>query len=95
MEAQFTREMGITPDEFRRTLPDAVGHEKYSIQGNEILIRDPGGRVRIVLHPTGVRRLGMLALPVTPVEFAFEGLDQSDRERFMDRFERYFQRGGG
>jgi len=95
VEAHFTREMGITPDEFLRTLPDALGHGEYSIQGSEILIRDPAGQVRIILHPTRQRRLGMLALPLTPVEFSFGGLEKTDRERFMFRFERYFQRGGG
>jgi len=95
VQAHFTREMGLTPDELLRTLPDAVGHEDYRIQGSEILIRCGGGRVRMLLHPTRERRLGMLTLPVTPVELSFEDLDPGERERFMTRFERHFQRGGG
>jgi hypothetical protein len=95
VEAHFTREMGLTADEFLRTLPDAIGHGDYRIQGSEILIRDAGGGVRILLHATRQRRLGMLALPVTPVEFSFQGLDPGERAQFMTRFERHFQRGGG
>jgi hypothetical protein len=95
VEARFTREMGLTPDEFLRTLPDAIGHGDYLVQGSEILIRDAGGRVRILLHPTRQRKLGILALPITPVEFSFQDMEPSEREKFMTRFERYFQRGGG
>jgi hypothetical protein len=51
--------------------------------------------VKILLHPTRERRLGILALPVTPVEFSFQCLAPGERERFMTRFERHFQRGGG
>ena len=94
-QAHFTREMGLTAEEFLRTLPDAVGHRQYRVQGGRILIRTGGGWVKILLHPTRERRLGMMALPVTPVEFSFHCLDPEERERFMTRFERHFQRGGG
>jgi len=87
--------MGLTAEEFLRTLPDAIGHGEYAVQGSEILIRSGGGRVRILLHSTRDRRLGVLALPATPVEFFFEHLEPGERERFMTRFERHFQRGGG
>lgn len=95
MEAHFTREMGLTPGEFLRTLPNAIGQAEYCVQGDEIVIRSGSGRVRILLHPTLQRRIGMLALPVTPVEFSFQGLDPEERKQFMTRFERHFQRGGG
>jgi len=95
VQAHFTREMGLTPEEFLRTLPGAIGHEDYRVQGGEILVSSSGGRVKILLHPTRQRRLGMLALPVTPVEFSFQDLDPAEQQRFMTRFERHFQRGGG
>lgn len=95
MEAHFTREMGLTADEFLRILPDAIGHGEYRVQGRKILIRAGSGWVKILLHPTRERRLGMLTLPVTPVQFSFPCLDPGERERFMTRLERHFQRGGG
>jgi hypothetical protein len=87
--------MGLTPEEFLRTLPAALGDRDYSLRGQEILIRHPHGRIRILLHPIRQRKIGMLTLPVTSVEFCLQELGQEERQRFMTRFERYFQRGGG
>jgi len=92
---RFTREMGFTLQDYLRTLPAALGELEYRVVGRETIVHHPSGEIRIRLHPTGVRRIAALAIPLTPVEFSFSGLDAVERKRFLDRFDRYFQRGGG
>ncbi len=87
--------MGLTRAEFLRSLPEAVGHPNYRIEGDRIEIADSAGPILILLVPARARRIGMLSLPVTRVEFRFGEMPQAQRDRFMTRFERYFQRGGG
>ena len=74
---------------------EALGPPRYRIDGDRIEIADSAGPILIRLGPTTERRIGMLRLPVTRVEFRFAEMPQAERERFMARFERYFQRGGG
>jgi hypothetical protein len=95
MPASFERQMGLTRNEFLRTLPEAVGHPDYRIDGDRIEIEDPAGPILIQLGPAEERLIGMLRLPLIRVVFQFGGMHRADRERFMSRFERHFQRGGG
>jgi len=95
VEGHISRDMGLTWDDFFRTLPHALGHRRYQIRGGEIYIEHQGGRIQIVLQPTAERRLGRLVLPTTRVDFLFRDLAEDERSRFMDRLQRYFQRGGG
>ncbi|MBT9477804.1 MAG: hypothetical protein IV091_18350, partial [Polaromonas sp.] len=41
------------------------------------------------------RVLGQARIPRLLVRFAFAGLDDAERYRFMKRFDLYMQRGGG
>lgn len=61
--------MGLTVQEFLRTLPAAVGRNDYLVDGREIRIRQDSGEIRIRLQPTFQRRYGALSIPATPVEF--------------------------
>ena len=87
--------MGITHSEFFRTLPAALGPTPYTVQGHEVIISDDARRLVITLSPEGRRRIAALSLPTTQVHFAFSGYSQQDIDRFMVRFDRAFQRGGG
>ncbi|WP_052761103.1 hypothetical protein [Sedimenticola thiotaurini] len=89
------RDMGLTLADFTRSLPGAIEPLTYRTEGRVFTIEHPAGSIVITLGETGERRIASLSLPVTPVEFQFNGLDETDRQRFMDRFDRYFQRGGG
>jgi hypothetical protein len=93
--ADLIREMGLERAEFLRLLPAAVAPRPYRLEGDSIQVEDPGGGIRIRLHPTTERRIAGLGLPVTRVEFTFEGLDSAVRNAFMEQFERHYQRGGG
>ncbi|MFQ5761035.1 MAG: hypothetical protein ACE5HM_08680 [Acidiferrobacterales bacterium] len=91
----FTREMGINHAEFRRTLPRALEHQSYKILGDNIIITDALGTLEIRLSPERDRKLGALVLPVINVHFTFKGYNSSEVKNFMQRFDLYFQRGGG
>lgn len=41
------------------------------------------------------RRIALLTVPVTRVEFEFEGFNEREMRDFMKRFDRAFQRAGG
>ncbi|MCB1859380.1 MAG: hypothetical protein KDI63_13960 [Gammaproteobacteria bacterium] len=92
---QFTREMGLTFDDFLRTLPGALAPLEYSIEGRRIAIAHPEGSIEISLGETQTRRIASLVLPCTPVTFSFSGLEKEERRKFIDQFDLYFHRGGG
>ncbi len=87
--------MGITHSEFFRTLPTALAPSPYTVQDHDVIISDNTRRLIISLSPESRRRLGALSLPTTQVRFAFSGYSPHDIDRFMARFDRAFQRGGG
>lgn len=92
---RFSRDMGITHSEFFRTLPAALPALPYAVQGSEVTISDDTRRLVISLSPEGRRRIAALSLPTTQVHFTFSGYSPQDVDRFMARFDRAFQRGGG
>ncbi len=94
-EFRFTRELGLTHAEFHRSLPPAIAHHPHSVDGHRVLI-DYGDRsVIIELGPQQHRRIASLQLPYVEVTFVFVEFTTPDREAFIERFERYFRRGGG
>ncbi len=88
-------EMGLTHAEFLRTLPAALGERPYRVEGDRILIDDQGLPVLIRLLPQGERRIALLRIPITRVEFHFEQHPPARIDAFMTHFARYYQRGGG
>lgn len=91
----FTREMGISHAEFWRTLPSAVDNQAYTLRDDTVTIADASRTIEIRLSPERDRRLGSLTLPTTTIRFTFIGYSRSQIDRFMARFDLYFQRGGG
>lgn len=91
----LVQEWGITHADFFRGLPGAVRGGRYTVEGDTVRIEAGSGRVSIALGPEGERRIASLRLPVTQLEFRFEGLDPSAAEAFLADFSRHYQRGGG
>ena len=92
---RFTREMGLTHAEVVRTLPPAIEHRPFTIEDDVVRIELDGRRVTIRLGAQRWRSIASLRVPYLSVTFAFEGFPDAERVQFMQRFERYFQRGGG
>lgn len=88
--------MGVSHQDFFRLLPGAMGEHSYTISGNEIVGEVHGGRVHISIGPEQQRRLtANMALPYCRVTFRYEGLSAADYDRFKQKFDLSFQRGGG
>jgi hypothetical protein len=91
----FTRELGLTHDEFFRFLPPAISPHRFTVREDTVRIAAGDRTVTIELGPQQHRSIASLRLPYLKASFAFIGFSAEERAAFMSRFERYFQRGGG
>jgi hypothetical protein len=92
---EFSWDMSITRAEFERGLADAVGHAPYVGAGNVFSCALGARAWRIELDPLPDRAIALLRLPRHRVSFCLEGYTVEEREAWIARFRRYFQRGGG
>ena len=92
---RFTREMGLTHEEFFRELPAALGRRRFVAEAGRVSVDLEGGSLMITLGSEQTRSIAALRLPYTVVGFAFEGVEEVERETFMQRFDLCFRRGGG
>ena len=90
-----TREMGASRAEFMRILPAALGTSDYSVVGNDIVCTLGERRVAIRFERESQRRIANLELPILTVTLSLDGFDAAQAERFLQRFDLYFRRGGG
>lgn len=91
----FVWEMSISRGEFERSLPEAVGNVAYAVQGNAFWHQACGRSWRIELEPLPDRVIARLRLPCHRASFRLDGYDDAERAAWVERFRRYFQRGGG
>jgi len=89
------REMGLDHADFWRLLPRAVGDRPWRADGHRAVIDLAAGRVEIELGRERVRRIALMAIPVTPVTIRWQGVDKAVFDAFLADFERHYQRGGG
>ena len=88
--------MGCTEAEWLGWLPAAIGNHAWQREGAAAQVTLEPGSLRIQWQVAPARVLGGLArIPRLLVQFAFTGLDDDQRYRFMKRFDLYMQRGGG
>ena len=97
---RFQRDMGCTEAEWLGWLPAALGEHRWQREGAQVQVwfsADDAdqGRLTIRWHAEPPRTIALMAIPRLSVDFEFEGLDESQRYRFMRRFDLYMQRGGG
>jgi hypothetical protein len=81
----------ITRHDFARILPAATGEADIRESGGSFFGR--GWLVR--LTPISPLEIGMVRLERHRVEIEFDGLTADEQDRFMRRFTRHYQRGGG
>lgn len=93
--SNFTKEMGVTHDDFFRLLPRAMGDTPYTIEGLKVVGQLSAGSVSIELGEQQVRRIALMAIPYAEVSFLFDGVSDDERAAFMAFFDLRFQRGGG
>jgi hypothetical protein len=93
--AEFEREMGCTAAELGHWLPGAAAPHAVSVQSDGADVALEGGCLRLRWEALAPRRIALLSVPRLRLRFAFEGVDEAARLRFMHRFDLYTQRGGG
>lgn len=91
----FSREMGLTHAEFFRSLPSAIAHREYTVEGRKVEVDFGERRVAIELGEQKNRAIASLNLPYVEVTFSFFDFSDAQRDEFMGRFDLYFRRGGG
>lgn len=88
--------MSCTAGDWRRWLPVAVGTAPWQYVGDsEAWVQLGGGGLRLRWQDLPPRQLALVRLPQLRVCFAFEAVDETQRQAFMQRFDLYLQRGGG
>ena len=91
----LSQDMTIARDAFLRSLPAAVDHVAFRVDGREIHPLDPHQRWRIALEPMDDLILGMIVLPRQHVEIFLTDCNADEAQQFLARFELYFRRAGG
>ena len=76
-------------------MPRAVKGAPVTRRGSVVNIATEAGQVQITLAAEGIRKLGLMEFPVTPVTIEFDGFNPADRAAFLARFDLAFQKGGG
>ncbi|WP_312261929.1 hypothetical protein [Limnohabitans sp.] len=92
---RFERDMATTEVEWLAALPRAVGEHPCAVQAGHAEIRIQHGRLLLQWHVLPPRVIALLRLQRLAVVFAFDGVDDAERQRFMKRFDLTMQRGGG
>jgi hypothetical protein len=94
---RFERDMGYNEKEFFRVLPAAIGEYQHTVTGDTVHIRhlDNDQALELQITPLPDRRLGLMRIQHIDVQFSFSSMTQQQRNQFMYRFDRRFQRGGG
>ncbi|MEE9445522.1 MAG: hypothetical protein V3V19_07645 [Cocleimonas sp.] len=98
-------EMGYTIDEFDKTLHgqfitkqsaytcSAINAKQWEVNFNDKTLQS--AKIIIEIAPLPPRIIAMLRLPVLNVSFDFMGLDNEQQSQFLNRFFKYFHKGGG
>lgn len=93
---RFEREQGCTEAEWLGWLPPAVhGHELQRPAATRAVVHIGAGTLTLDWAVLPPRRIALLNLPRLQVRYAFDGVPDDERARFMKRFDLHLQRGGG
>ena len=88
--------MSLDLREFHRSLRALAPGVPLEGEQRDIVILAESAEIRIVYEPLETATLGgLLAMPRARVTLHLDELDEAQREAFLARFDRAFQRGGG
>ncbi len=90
------KEMGLPHKEIFRLLPRVFGDREFQVSGTRISYSENGKSLLIELSEEGVRALGpTIKVPVTFVNFEFNGYTEAEKGEFMEIFDLHFLKAGG
>ncbi len=93
--ARFERDMGCTEQEWLGWLPAAMGDVVWQREAGCLTAHVSIGQLRVTWQAVEPRAIALVRIPRLMVQFAFDGVADDERHRFMKRFDLYMQRGGG
>jgi hypothetical protein len=98
----YTLEMGYTVKEFENVLNGAfsdkgsgLGCIKIAENTWQARINSVESSIQISIDQKAPRHLGSLEIPILRVSFDFSAISSVQEAFFLDRFMRYFHKGGG
>lgn len=92
---RFERDMGTTEAEWLTALPRALGDHAFVLGSGQARVQIGQGHLLLQWHVLPPRVIALLRMPRLAVAFAFEGVEETMRQRFLKRFDLTMQRGGG
>ncbi len=87
--------MATSEGEWLAALPRAFGGHAHVLGPGQARVQVGEGHLLLHWHALPPRVIALLRLQRLAVSFAFEGVDEASRLRFMQRFDLTMQRGGG
>ena len=87
---------GMTHADFRRIFPRLI-EDAEAVEGDlSQRVQWPDGKVlEVEVSEEKVRKIATLRMPYLDLSFTFQGFSNEQRDAFLERFERAFQKGGG
>ncbi len=92
---EFEREVTASPQQFERELRKAWPAGVETLAPGRFRVREGRTWLDIEIESRGMRRLGLLELPVVVVRYRFAGGDPATRRALLVALDRAMQRGGG
>lgn len=94
---RFERDMGTSEGEWLTALPRALGEHAYELElgAGQVRVHIGEGYLQLQWRILPPRVIALLRMQRLAVSFAFEGVEEDVRQRFMKRFDLTMQRGGG
>ena len=87
--------MGTSEAEWLAALPRAIGEYPFELGAGQARVQIGEGHLQLQWHALPPRVIALLRMQRLAVQFAFEGVEEGARQRFMKRFDLTMQRGGG
>ena len=92
---RFERDRGTTETEWLTALPRALGDHAFVLGTGQVRVQIGDGQLQLQWRILPPRVIALLRMQRLAVQFAFEGVEEEARQRFMKRFDLTMQRGGG
>lgn len=95
MPDRVVRDMGCTPADLIRWMPEATAHRPIAWRDDGCAVAVDGGRVVFTWTVLPPRRIALVRIERLELEIVFEGCAPERRRSFLARFDDYTRRGGG
>lgn len=92
---RFERDMGTSETEWLAALPRALGEHAFVLSAGQARVQIGEGHLHLQWQALPPRVIALLRMPRLALRFAFDGVEEDVRQRFMKRFDLTMQRGGG